>query len=54
MIRTAPACIALRHLYRILGLTGRAIEDTERLMRLIQDAENNVLAARTAEKGRRR
>jgi hypothetical protein len=42
---------AIRHLHRIPGLTGRTIEDTERLMRLIQDAEKNVLAARAAEKG---
>jgi hypothetical protein len=37
-----------RNLYRIHELTGRKIGETERLMGLIQEGENNVLTARAA------
>lgn len=37
-----------RNLYRIHQLTGGKEEDTERLIRVIQDGENNVLTARAA------
>ena len=37
-----------RNLDRIRALTQGSTEQTERLMRLLQDAENNVLTARAA------
>ena len=40
-----------RNLDRLHQLTGQEISDTERLMRLVQDGENNVLTARAAASG---
>ena len=38
----------VRNLSRIRQFTGSSTKETERLMRLLQDAENNVLTARVA------
>lgn len=38
----------VRNLSRIRQFTGSSTKETERLMRLLQDAENNVLTARAA------
>jgi hypothetical protein len=40
-----------RNLKQVLQLTGGEKGETERLMRLLQDSENNVLTARAATSG---